>query len=322
MKRQHWIDFLRGICMMAILLDHTEIYYTGENVICYHLYVADALVIFFFLSGYLFLKPGDFSLRHKALSVLKTIIMPYFIFTAVMAIPKALAHGTALSVCDISQYILTGQASWFVAALAVAELLFAVILKWAKGNPWMITVGSVFAFVMSIWLANGPQPYFWQLDNAMQAMLFLCLGYLYHVHENRLNRFFTSSVSIVILGIALVGIKVAVLHYQVSLLIWPIHISNYGVFLVDAIVCILFMTSLCKRIGHHPLIEWTGAHSIVYYFLCGGIPLLTTRLLGHLHFAYQGSYYQVGIVFLLVYLLTTLITWLIYRYIPFVTGRK
>ncbi|MGP1350736.1 MAG: acyltransferase family protein, partial [Hoylesella marshii] len=29
-KRKHWIDLLRGFCMVAILLDHTEIYYTGD----------------------------------------------------------------------------------------------------------------------------------------------------------------------------------------------------------------------------------------------------------------------------------------------------
>ena len=30
--------------MLAILLDHTEIYYTGENVIDYNLYVALSLI--------------------------------------------------------------------------------------------------------------------------------------------------------------------------------------------------------------------------------------------------------------------------------------
>ena len=53
MQRKIWIDNLRGFCMLAILLDHTEIYYTGENVIDYNLYVANVLIVFFMLSGYL-----------------------------------------------------------------------------------------------------------------------------------------------------------------------------------------------------------------------------------------------------------------------------
>ena len=66
--RQLWIDMLRGGCMLAILLDHTEIYYTGTNIIPYTLYVPNALCVFFFLSGYLFFKPQGFSLRAKLVS--------------------------------------------------------------------------------------------------------------------------------------------------------------------------------------------------------------------------------------------------------------
>lgn len=44
-QRKHWIDLLRGICMLAILLDHTEIYYTGTNIINYNAYVVNALTI-------------------------------------------------------------------------------------------------------------------------------------------------------------------------------------------------------------------------------------------------------------------------------------
>ena len=61
LERKTWIDLLRGICMLAILLDHTELYYTGGNIIDYNFYVVNALVVFFFLSGYLFFKNEAFS---------------------------------------------------------------------------------------------------------------------------------------------------------------------------------------------------------------------------------------------------------------------
>ena len=64
MQRKIWIDNLRGFCMLAILLDHTEIYYTGEDVIDYNLYVANVLIVFFILSGYLMYK-ATFNIKHK-----------------------------------------------------------------------------------------------------------------------------------------------------------------------------------------------------------------------------------------------------------------
>ena len=53
MQRKRWINLARGICMMMILLFHTEVYYIGSEIIPYHLYVENSLAGFFFLSGYL-----------------------------------------------------------------------------------------------------------------------------------------------------------------------------------------------------------------------------------------------------------------------------
>lgn len=125
-ERKTWIDLLRGFSMLAILLDHTEIYYTGGNIIDYNLYVANVLVVFFFLSGYLFHKDSGFSLRSKLISIGRGILMPYFIFTCTLAVPKALAHGSDIANTFLT--VLTGEASWFIAALAVAETAFALLL--------------------------------------------------------------------------------------------------------------------------------------------------------------------------------------------------
>ena len=53
LKRIGWIDNMRGFCMLAILLDHTESYYLDYHIINQNLYLTDALVFFFILSGYL-----------------------------------------------------------------------------------------------------------------------------------------------------------------------------------------------------------------------------------------------------------------------------
>ena len=49
MKRKHWIDSIKGISMIAILLYHTEYYYTGKVLTNYSLYITNALILFFFV---------------------------------------------------------------------------------------------------------------------------------------------------------------------------------------------------------------------------------------------------------------------------------
>lgn len=110
-QRKHWIDLLRGICMLAILLDHTEIYYTGTNIINYNAYVVNALTIFFMLSGYLMYKENGFDIRKKMKSIAQTLLLPYFIFSALISLPKNLVHGNEINIMNICEQIILGQAS-------------------------------------------------------------------------------------------------------------------------------------------------------------------------------------------------------------------
>ena len=65
MKRIGWIDFLRGTSMILILLFHTEVYYKESGYTPYYVYTTNAIILFYFLSGYVFYREGTFSLKKK-----------------------------------------------------------------------------------------------------------------------------------------------------------------------------------------------------------------------------------------------------------------
>ncbi len=235
-QRKRWVDCLRGFCMMAILLFHTEIYYTGTSIIGYNLYVSDALYLFFMLSGYLlYKKAGMIDIKYKLKSVLRNLLWPYFIFTSVMAVPKALAHGERVdNAWVLVQNVVTGQASWFIAALIVAEIFFVVALRLCRGNLFALGSVCVLSFCCSALLAlNGNLVTFWQFSNALQAMLFLFLGYVYHRYEHKLM---VGVLPTVIAGLMLIFLKCYVYKQDLFMTIWPIGISNYAVFLINVIV--------------------------------------------------------------------------------------
>lgn len=321
MQRKIWIDNLRGFCMLAILLDHTEIYYAGHNVIDYNFYVVNALVIFFILSGYLMYKPSRFNIRHKLYSIFRSLFVPYLVFTSLISIPKAIAHGNNIDFYHIAIDIITGQASWFVAALCVAELIFSAVIWITKGKNIGILTCGIGGLLISIYLSTGNQSYFWQLDNALQALFFLSLGFLYHRYEPLIN-IINTRLCTSLLFILLIGIKIYEYNLHMELLIWHIHITNYAIFLLDIFVCSLFMIQLFKSIPSIKWLSWTGSHSIVYYFFCGGIPLIVSKILYKINFNYNGNYFLIIIAFTLVYLFTTFFTYYIYRYIPFIVGKK
>lgn len=120
--------------MTAILYDHTDIYYSDSNVLPYELYVPNALTAFFVLSGYLMYKRSGFCLKNKIRSIMKGLLLPYLIFTIAMALPKSLANGLSFNIADMLINVLSGKASWFVAALFIAEMLFSIAIRLTKGR--------------------------------------------------------------------------------------------------------------------------------------------------------------------------------------------
>lgn len=66
--RKHWIDCLRGFCCLIVIVDHAEVYLTGERITNYSWYSTNALVTFFFLSGYLAYKATGFDYKRCAIT--------------------------------------------------------------------------------------------------------------------------------------------------------------------------------------------------------------------------------------------------------------
>ncbi len=75
----------------------------------------------------------------------------------------------------------------------------------------------------------------------------------------------------------------------ITLLVEPIRVNNWYVFVFDALVCTLFLVSLAKQLKSVAWLEWTGRRSLVYYFFSGGIPLVVSTLLQRLDMAIRGT---------------------------------
>ena len=260
-KRKHWIDLLRGFCMVAILLDHTEIYYTGDNIIGYNYYVANVLVAFFFLSGYLFYKDTPFSLQLKLKAIARYLLLPYFIFTTFIAIPKALAHGFDIPETLFS--VLTGQASWFIAALIVAEIVLSTVLWACKGKTWWLLTLSLVASVACYFLSTHYTNLYWQIENACMALPILVLA-ISTISGKMFSTVSTTYHHLSFLFLLLVIIKVYEHTQGISLLIEPIQVNNWYVFIFDTFICTLFLVSLAKQLESVTWLEWTGRRRYLF----------------------------------------------------------
>lgn len=329
--RKTWVDLLRGVAMTAILFFHTDVYYADDDVLGYAFYVQNALTIFFFLSGYLFFKETDFSssdsligksfVRHKMASVARNLMIPYFVFALILSVPKAYVRQIPLT--SLLMDILSGRAFWFVAALIVAELLFLLVLRITRGKAWGLLTTAVVAAVACVLLSTtGPELYAdypWQAENAIMAVVFLCLGWLFHRYEAVFDRFNRPSYISLLLLLTII-IKIYEHRNSISMCIEPILVSHWTLFYADCITVTILMLCVVKRMPRVKLTEWTGAHSIVYYFFCSSVPLAVSLFLGKAGLPYHGSIWRALVAFIIAYAAITAIAWVIYRYLPFIIG--
>lgn len=322
-ERKHWVDALRGVCMLAILLYHTEMYYVGKELIDYDLYVTDALYLFFFLSGYLIYKEnGNFCFSKKIKGIFRTLLIPYLIFTSIMALPKAFAHGNAVDIYSVAWDVFSGSASWFVATLIIAELLFIGSLYVVRGNiVFMFLICAISCIGSFFYPRQANEFCFWQIDNALLAMGILYLGFVFHRFEKRVDTY--EKYILCIAPILLILIKTYVYINGLTMSIGFLDISNNIVFAANILVGCAFFEYLFKfmRKSIYPM-EWIGSHSLVYYFLCGGVPLVIGKLFNKIGLTYNGNYLLVVMAFIIVVIVSTPIVAAIYRYIPFVVGKK
>ena len=307
--------------MLSILLDHTEIYYTGSNLIPYDWYVSNVLIVFFFLSGYLMYKQQGFSLKHKLTSIGHSLLLPYLLFTAILALPKAFVHGWSIDWKSVLLPILTGRASWFIATLIVSEIVFSLFLWITRGKVIPLFLLSFCALFGSVLLTKQSTDYPWCINNALQAVLFLSIGWFYQCRKEVFNRIngplFTS-----FLFIFLIVIKGYATCKGVHTMIYPMSIDSYFLFFLDMLTSIFLLVNICKQLPRFKLLEWVGAHSIVYYFVCGGVPLCLSLALDKVGLDYHGAYYSVLIAYALVCIVASGIVAIVYRYLPFMLGKR
>jgi hypothetical protein len=117
----------------------------------------------------------------------------------------------------------------------------------------------------------------------------------------------------------LILIIIKVYEYHVDLPMRNIAIENVPLFLADCIVWLMLVISIISYIPRCKMIEWTGRHCIVYYFLCGGCPLIISIFFNKIGLPYNNYLYRYLLALIAVYLLATTLTYLIYKYIPFIT---
>lgn len=332
--RVAWIDMMRGIAILLMILCHLSMYGSFPYSLQKLIYVFH-VPVFFFVTGCV--EHFDLPVGKFAGKKAKALLVPYFILFFLSRHLFLWDHLDDLP--DIFFRLITGLnvgPLWFLPTLFFTELLFRVIYDRSEKRFFcrvvLLSIAGIAInrLVLPVcWFHREFLNFFWHLDVVPTVLFFMYLGHV--VFRNGLlcriaqtPKYFYGAAFLCLLLTAASG----KLNDFVD-----IHVGRYGLFpyfYVGACAGIFLTAFFSLFLETHKvgilskLLVLAGKNSMVllaFHWLFGG---WISELLGRAEKVCQfeiNGYVRVYAVFLASILMTVPVSYLINRYCPFVIGR-
>lgn len=180
-----WIDMLKGLAIILVVVGHNASETVSNFIYCFH------MPLFFLLSGFVF-SPKDpkVYLRRSW----NRLMVPYIFFTIVIMIPDLLSlliRRDLLGCCKLAYRIIYGGkilrgaygVLWFVTGLWIAQNIFNLIV--ARNLSIYVFISLlVIAYIFS--LIRIPLP--WNIHVVPMALAYIWIGNLAKRYLTNVNR--------------------------------------------------------------------------------------------------------------------------------------
>lgn len=277
-----WINYVRVICMFLVYFFHTEnrahFDFLGRG---FDVFFKPFFVnTFFIVSGYLlYRKQEQIYQRVKTAhawfkqygvdylqNILFTLIIPSMVFALVLFFPKMLLRHQNLDWSLLIKQTIGGGSLWFVAALAVAQLLIFVLLFFRKFSLVLwggYGIGCCFIAVLLHRSGYANVPWFYQ--SGMCAVFFIWLGALVYKFESFL---LFNLKSLWVLLLLCYVLLIYNCHSVINL--GKVNFNFEG--LLFSLLSSLILISFCSWLKPNKFVEKVGRSTIGLYFLSGAVP--------------------------------------------------
>lgn len=317
-KRQDWIDALRGIAMIIVMIWHMSNGLDTQWI--FSLYTAPIMIpLFFSITGYVFNDcKGDAYLFYKKL--LFHIIIPWVGLALGKALLIALLRHSANYFVEYAVGVITGLNLWYMPCCVFSEIIHFYIRKYSKKTSH-VAILSFLVMVLGYILAKNNILNLMCINIALVVQGFYFLGYLAKTneaickHSNRLA---------VLCALVYFGFSV------ISLICYKgycmdVHKNNY----YNIPLCTTMIISGCllcfviaPRLKKYPkMLTFIGRNTLVFYIFHYDTIKPFEKICLKLGFVSQ-NWCGVIYKFLWSLLVCSIIAIILNRYAPLLVGKK
>lgn len=313
-KRIMWIDVLKGICMIFVVISHAS-----PLNIWVRLFTPFFLSGFFFASGYTFSQKSG--IKEFFISKIKSLIIPLLFFSVINGIVGVIFKGVPFSNRIIGMLVQRAgiaESLWFISCLFTVELMFYIIVSTLKRNTLVSMVSFIITILGLLYMKFVNYSLPWQFEIACGVLFFFCMGYEYRIYDDKFEFIFRRKYYMLICVIYLV--ICAVYENNVN-----IHDKIYGnilVYLISSILGIYIVVYCSKLFEKSKVLSYIGNKSLVYFAFQGFLLETIRKVLLIIGFPirYKGTLCVITVSIALP--LLSIAAYVIYQYMPFLVGKR
>ena len=262
-QRERWIDILKGIGMIFVIIGHLDPGWRIET----HIY-SFHMPLFFWISGYLFLTTSSFKVGIKEYTKKKMtgLLKPYFIYAVLSIFIGRFFHLVKMKnvVFNIKAlFFWNGTVGWnsplwFLVVLFFVEIGYMVLYHyadWFKVNLVMIGMTFIAYFIQS---KSMVFPFGWHIVPV--GFIFYHLGVCFKKY-NTLGGGCSAIKIPILIGLLAVNIIFShVLNIRIS--VYHYMYGHFMYFLISAISGILFYAIIAMILDHQYIFELIGKNTL------------------------------------------------------------
>lgn len=273
-QRLRWLDCAKGIGMICVIIGHIGISQFGAILYAFH------LPLFFVLAGYSF-NPTNINFRSFVIKKTKRMLVPYFSLGGILVVYYMLRRFLLFGDKDIGIYLglirdLFLQrrflSIWFITALFISLLIFYLINS-MTGNRFVATVlvSGTAGTIGFVYTLNNGKPLYWNLDIAVEALLFLSMGYVIkktHLVE-KICLWTTMKRVVIAVFCGTVTVAFSMKNYRLTAQQFDFFQGTIGIWYlalvaaISGVMCVIIISTLLRN----KLLEYIGRESMVFLAL-------------------------------------------------------
>lgn len=259
-QRIIWVDVGKYFCIMFVMLSHLE----SNTELLSKFYSPFFLTTFFFLSGYVYMRPLSF--RNHIIKKIRGLLIPWLIFSVMdILLSSVISLRNNVDVkselfWNFLQIRGMGDAIWFVAALFVAYIPFYFLIR-IKSPLLVFSISAVCSVISVLYsryapaFAYGTNALPWHLEYIFQAILWMVLGYYFRSYwEPAFDKCKTVRRNIIIWAL-----------YIIVAYIPTIRGGSIIVPYLRSIIGILAVICLSKWVHTNWYVRFVGQNTLIYF---------------------------------------------------------